>query len=110
MGDKPNVLKANNDMLNQLHSMVAQHLIKQIASGEATVQEIAAAAKFLKDNNVTADIEFNQPLRQLEQEVTPTMELPFVTDDTEEDTCGTCEEPCGNEHCVTKEKSGETNN
>ncbi len=103
MSDKPNVLKANNDMLNQLHSMVAQHLIKQIASGEATIQEIAAATKFLKDNNVTADIEFSAPLRQLEQEVTPTMELPFVTEDGGEETCGTCEEPCGEEHCVTKD-------
>ena len=84
MSDKPNVLKANNDMLNQLHSMVAQHLIKQIASGEATIQEIAAATKFLKDNNVTADVEFNQPLRQLEQEVTPTVELPFLSDEEDE--------------------------
>ena len=108
MSDKPNVLKANNDMLNQLHSMVAQHLIKQIASGEATIQEIAAATKFLKDNNVTADVEFSTPLRQLEQEVTPVGALPFITD-AEEDTCGTCEEPCGNEHCIAKEKSSEAN-
>lgn len=102
MSDKPNVLKANNDMLNNLHSMVAQHLIRIIASGEATVQELSAAIKYLKDNNVTADIEFSAPLRQLEQEVTPTVELPFLSDE-EDETCGTCEEPCGEEHCVTKD-------
>jgi hypothetical protein len=107
MGDKPDILKANKDMLNNLHSMVAQHLIKKIQSGEATVQEISAAIKYLKDNDITADVEFNQPLRQLEQEVTPVGQLPFVDD--EEDTCGTCETPCGNEHCVTKEKSNAVN-
>ena len=76
-------LKANENLLNGLHQMVAQDLIKKIASGEATVQELNAAIKFLKDNDVTADITYNAPLRQLEQEVTPVGELPFVEDEDE---------------------------
>ena len=76
-------LKANEDLLNGLHQIVAQDLIARISSGEATVQEISAAIKFLKDNDVTADITYNNPLRQLEQEVTPVGELPFIDEDEE---------------------------
>ena len=74
-------LKANNDILNNLHRMVAQDLIKRISSGEATVQELSAAIKYLKDNDITADVEFNQPLRQLEQDVTPIGQLPFIDEE-----------------------------
>ena len=77
-------LKASSELLNGLHQMVAQKLIKMVKDPEATVQDINAAIKFLKDNCVTADIEFSQPLRQLEQEVTPVAELPFVTEDEDE--------------------------
>jgi len=82
--DKKGVLKADSDILNALHTMVAQDLIKRISSGEATVQELSAAIKYLKDNDITADVEFSQPLRQLEQEITPVAELPFVDEDEDE--------------------------
>lgn len=78
-------LKANNDILNNLHQMVAQDLIRRISSGEATVQELSAAIKYLKDNDITADPEFSKPLAQLEQEVTPVGELPFLDDEEESD-------------------------
>ena len=78
-------LKANEDMLNELHQMVAQDLIMKIKSGEATVQELSAAIKFLKDNDVTADIEYSAPVRQLEQEVVSVGELPFIVEDEDED-------------------------
>jgi len=77
-------LKANEDMLNELHQMVAQDLIMKIKSGEATVQELSAAIKFLKDNDVTADIEYSTPVRQLEHEVVAVGELPFLEDEDEE--------------------------
>lgn len=85
MSDKDKTLKANEDLLNGLHQMVAQDLIKKISSGEATVQELNAAIKFLKDNDVTADIQFNKPMQQLEQDVVAVGELPFVEDEDEED-------------------------
>ena len=75
------IKKANEDELNALHQMVAQKLIKMLQSDESTVQEVQAAMKFLKDNNVTADIQFNTPLRMLEQEVTPVGELPFIDEE-----------------------------
>jgi len=77
-------LKANEDLLNGLHQMVAQDLIKKIASGEATVQELNAAIKFLKDNDITADVQYNQPLQMLEGEVTEVGELPFIVEDEDE--------------------------
>ena len=64
MSDKDNTLKANESLLNGLHQIVAADLI---------------------DNDVTADIAFNTPLRQLEQEVTPVGELPFFDDEEDED-------------------------
>ena len=82
--EKKDVLKANNDEMNELHQMVAQKLKRMLSDPECTVQDINAAIKFLKDNNVTADIEFNNPLRQLEQEVTPIGELPFIDEDEDE--------------------------
>jgi len=82
--DKKDILKADSDVMNMLHQMVAQKLIKSLQDEECTVQEISAAIKFLKDNNIQADIEFSKPLQQLEQEVTPVGELPFIEDEDEE--------------------------
>lgn len=80
---KKDILKADSDVLNTLHQMIAADLIKRIQSGEASIQDISAAIKFLKDNNITADIQFSKPLQQLDQEVTPVGELPFVEDEDE---------------------------
>lgn len=77
--------KANEDMLNTLHQMVAQDLIRRVASGDADIKDIQAAIKFLKDNDVTADVQFNNKLKELEGEVTPIGELPFIDDQDEED-------------------------
>lgn len=76
-----NILKANEDALNLLHSLVAQDLIKRIKTGEATPQEISQAIKFLKDNEVTADITHSAPLKQLENTVTDIGELPFMEEE-----------------------------
>lgn len=78
-------LKANEDLLNGLHQMVAQDLIKKIRTGEATVQELNAAIKFLKDNDITADVQFSKPLQALEGEVTEVGELPFIVEDEDEE-------------------------
>ena len=83
--EKPKINKANEDLLNGLHQMVAADLIRRIQTGEATIQEVSAAIKFLKDNDVTADIEFSKPLQALEQDVVTVGELPFV----EEEECET---------------------
>ena len=86
MSDKDKTLKAGSNLLNSLHQMVAMDLANRIKSGEATIQEINAAIKFLKDNEITADPEFSRPLRQLEQEVAPVGELPFVSEEDDDET------------------------
>ena len=78
------VFKAHSDELNTLHQMIAQDLIKRLKSKECTIQEVSAAIKFLKDNDITADPEFSKPIQQLEQEVTPVGELPFIDEDEDE--------------------------
>jgi len=86
--EKKDVLKANNDEMNELHQMVAQKLKRMLSDPECTVQDINAAIKFLKDNNVTADIEYSQPLQMLEQEVTPVGELPFLDEEESDEAVG----------------------
>jgi len=76
--------KANEDELNLLHQLIAKDLIKKIKGGEATVQEISAAIKFLKDNEVVADITTSPVLPQLENAVVTVGELPFDTDGEED--------------------------
>jgi hypothetical protein len=44
---------ASNDIMEQLHAAVAKALFKRIEDGEATAADLAAAAKFLKDNGVS---------------------------------------------------------
>jgi len=72
--------RADEDLLNTLHQLIAKDLIARIQSGDASVQEVSAAIKFLKDNDVVADIEYNQPLKMLEQTV-DIKELPFDTEE-----------------------------
>jgi hypothetical protein len=45
-------MKAAQDLLDQLHGIVAKEFIQRIASGEAKSADLAAAVKFLSDNGV----------------------------------------------------------
>jgi hypothetical protein len=45
--------KATEATLDALHGAVAQALLTRIEKGEATAADIAAAAKFLKDNGIS---------------------------------------------------------
>lgn len=53
------------NVLDKLHSDVAQDLLDRVNSGEATAAELGIAIKFLKDNNVTVDIEDSEPVLNL---------------------------------------------
>jgi hypothetical protein len=71
--------KANTDVMDKLHGLVAKKLIEKIESGEATAADYGVAIKFLKDNSVLADPSLNETLgklqRAMEKQV-PTV-LPF---------------------------------
>ena len=77
--------KANEDILNSLHHMVAEQiaqLFKECKDDpELTLKVLREARGFLKDNNVTADIETNRPLQQVENEVVETAALPFEVEE-----------------------------
>jgi len=52
-------------LLEKLHCDVAQELLDRINTGEATAADIGIAVKFLKDNNITVDIEESEPVLNL---------------------------------------------
>ena len=54
-----------NDLLADLHNEVALDLLRRVQSGEATSQELSVAVKFLKDNNIEAQMTENSPLANL---------------------------------------------
>jgi hypothetical protein len=57
--------KATTDAMDALHGALAKELLNRAESGEASSADLAVAAKFLKDNNVTAVIEDNAALAAL---------------------------------------------
>ena len=59
--------KATEDVLAALHKLVAESLTDVISSGEANSAVYAAAIKFLKDNNITCNIEDAEDMSELEQ-------------------------------------------
>lgn len=81
---KPKILKANEDVLNQIHSLVASNILKRLESGEVDASDIALAIKFLKDNNVQAELEFNSTVKQIQNEVVEVKKLPFPVKQTEQ--------------------------
>ena len=52
-------------ILEELHLQIAEDLLERVQSGEATASEISIAVKFLKDNNVTVEIEESEPMINL---------------------------------------------
>jgi hypothetical protein len=58
-------MKTPEDLLANLHSEVATDLLRRVQSGEATSQELSVAVKFLKDNNIEAQMTENSPLAHL---------------------------------------------
>ena len=72
--------KANQDIMNRIHQMTAKKILDMIKKPECTPQELAQAIKFLKDNDVTADLEASPVLPQLAEAVVETQALPFAVE------------------------------
>ncbi len=56
---------ANRNQMAELHQLICLALSARIRSGMWSSGDIAAAAKFLKDNNITADVGDNEALQAL---------------------------------------------
>ena len=65
--------KAKETELDQLHALIAE----KISSEECSPQYLAQAIKFLKDNGVAADPEFNKDLGELSEVFNDIASLPF---------------------------------
>jgi hypothetical protein len=46
----------SKDIIDLLHSAVANDLLARVQSGQATSQELSVAVKFLKDNGANLDV------------------------------------------------------
>jgi hypothetical protein len=57
--------RASEDILGELHKLVAEDLTRRIASGEAGAAEINAAIKFLQNNGIEAKMTEDNPLGKL---------------------------------------------
>ena len=81
--------KANEDMLNALHHMVAIKLAQMLKEAEGEpdmmLRVLREARGFLKDNEVSADIATNPVLPQIANAVVKVEELPFSIEETSEE-------------------------
>jgi prephenate dehydratase len=60
--------KANIEVLNGLHDQMATYFTQMITSGERLAPgELSAVLKFLKDNEITADVVESKPMANLIQ-------------------------------------------
>jgi prephenate dehydratase len=60
--------KANIEQLNGLHDQIANYFTSLLSSGERLQPgELSAALKFLKDNEITADLVESEPMQNLIQ-------------------------------------------
>ena len=57
--------KATMAKLNGLHDMIATHMTKQLEEGEMEAKDIANVLKFLKDNDITAEVSESKPIQSL---------------------------------------------
>jgi hypothetical protein len=57
--------RANEEQFNELHGLVTTELIARIKNGEATTQDLKAAADWLAKNNITGVPVIGSPLASL---------------------------------------------
>ena len=62
-------MAANEGSMGMLHDLLARQLIAKIESGEASASELAVAAKFLKDNNITCLPTEDNAIGELEEKL-----------------------------------------
>jgi len=64
----------NEKILSDLHSAVAEELLRRVISGEANAAELNVARGFLKDNGIDAGLDQSEPMANLAKS------LPFNID------------------------------
>ena len=69
--------KATEDSFNELHYLVTEDFLRRIRSGEATTQDLKAAADWLKTNDITGVAYDGSPLDKLNK-IIPTVDPSLV--------------------------------
>ena len=69
--------KATEDIFNELHYLVTEDFLRRIRSGEATTQDLKAAADWLKTNDITGVAYEGSPLDKLNK-IIPTVDPSLV--------------------------------
>ena len=67
----------NKQILESIHSALAQELLRKIESGDATPADLSVARQFLKDNGIDGSIKNSEPLLNLAKV------MPFDPDEEE---------------------------
>jgi hypothetical protein len=71
------------EIMDSLHSALAEELLTRVKSGEATASDLSVVRQFLKDNGVDSIPKDGNPLDRLNHAAN----LPF-TEDTVDETAG----------------------
>ena len=75
--------KGTEEKLSELHGLVADKISTLVKSADSeNLKVLELAMKFLKDNNIKADMEFNESLQDLESAMKTKVNvslLPFPT-------------------------------
>ena len=69
--------KATEESFNELHYLVTEDFLRRIRSGEATTQDLKAAADWLKTNDITGVAYEGSPLDKLNKLI-PTVDPSLV--------------------------------
>ena len=69
--------KATEDSFNELHYLVTEDFLRRIRSGEATTQDLKAAADWLKTNDIPGVAYEGSPLDKLNK-IIPTVDPSLV--------------------------------
>jgi hypothetical protein len=76
-------LRANEEKLAELHAKVAESISKGLDDPEKELAYLGLALKFLKDNEIKADLEFNKTVKAIDSKVVDVKKLPFSTKEIE---------------------------
>jgi hypothetical protein len=72
-------LRANEEKLAELHAKVADSISRGLDDPEKEVAYLGLALKFLKDNEIKADLQFNKSVAAIQDKVVDVKKLPFST-------------------------------
>ena len=75
-------MTSNNDIMETLHALMGEELLRRIQSGEATSADLSVARQFLRDNGIDATTNQSEPLAKLTESLPFDPEMDFKVGET----------------------------